>query len=99
MKRKIEKALRKVIDPELGLNIVDLGLIYGIDVDEKKVEIKMTLTTPFCPLAGFLIAQVEEKLEELGYEPEVKLVFDPPWTPERMSREVRRKLEGIFRKS
>jgi len=90
MKRIMEK-LKEVIDPELGISIVDLGLIYGVEVEGKKVKVKLTLTTPLCPLGGFVIASVEEKIRELGYEPEVELTFDPPWTPERMSPELKRK--------
>jgi metal-sulfur cluster biosynthetic enzyme len=84
----------KVMDPELGVNIVDLGLVYDVDVGEGRISIDMTLTTPGCPLAGTLAAQAEQVLREAfeGYEVEVNLVFDPPWTPDRMSAEARRML-------
>ncbi len=84
----------KVMDPELGVNIVDLGLVYDVEVGEGRISIDMTLTTPGCPLAGTLAAQAEQVLREAfeGYEVEVNLVFDPPWTPDRMSEEARRML-------
>jgi len=78
------------------VNIVDLGLVYEVDVDEEnKVRIKMTLTAPGCPLAYYLMEQVEEvvrsKLPEVR-DVHVELVWDPPWTPDRMSKEARRLL-------
>ncbi len=84
----------KVMDPELGVNIVDLGLVYNVEIDEGRISIDMTLTTPGCPLAGTLAAQAEQVLREAfaGYEVEVNLVFDPPWSPDRMSEEARRML-------
>lgn len=84
----------RVIDPELGMNVVDLGLVYDVEVGEKRISVDMTLTTPGCPLAGSLAAQAEQALREAfaGYEVDVNLVFDPPWTPERMSEEAKRAL-------
>jgi len=87
-------ALRSVIDPEIGLNIVELGLIYGVHVEKDKIKIRMTLTAPACPLASFIVQQAREKVESVpGVESvEVELVFDPPWTPERLSEEAKKKL-------
>lgn len=84
----------KVIDPELGMNIVDLGLVYDVEVGEGRISVDMTLTTPGCPLAGTIAAQAEQALREAfeGYEVNVNLVFDPPWTPDRMSEEAKRAL-------
>jgi metal-sulfur cluster biosynthetic enzyme len=81
----------RVVDPELGINVVDLGLIYDIEVEENRIVVDMTLTTPACPLAALLPAQVEEVLRErfTGYDVEVNLVWEPRWTPERMSKEAR----------
>jgi len=81
----------RVVDPELGINVVDLGLIYDVEVEENRIVVDMTLTTPACPLAALLPAQVEEVLRErfTGYEVEVNLVWEPRWTPERMSKEAR----------
>ena len=83
---EVYNVLREVIDPELGLNVVDLGLIYDVKVDKGNIHVKMTLTTPTCPLGGFILSQVESKLREhFGVEPEIELTFDPPWTPDKMS--------------
>ena len=89
----IEK-LKTVSDPEVGVNIVDLGLIYEVDVNDGDVRIKMTLTTIGCPLAYWLLGKVKEAVESI---PDVKNVdvfvtFDPPWNPEMMSEEAKKKL-------
>lgn len=77
--------LREVIDPEIGLNIVDLGLVYGVDVDISKhrIFVTMTLTTEFCPMGGAITESVEETLKDYyeGYEVGVNLIFDPSWHP------------------
>lgn len=86
----------RVYDPELGINVVDLGLIYDVEVEEGRIVVDMTLTTPACPLAASLPAEVEQALRErfAGYDVEVNLVWEPPWTPERMSAEAREMLGG-----
>ena len=91
MEEKIKKALEEVIDPELGINIVDLGLVYEVREDEGKASIEMTLTSPGCPLAGVIDRMVrEEVLSVEGVkEVDLQLVWDPPWTPEHMSEEAR----------
>lgn len=89
-KKQIYDKLSEVIDPELGVNIVDLGLIYEVKVKEKNAYIKMTFTTPACPLINVMLAQVEQKLNEIeNADIEVSIVFDPPWTPEKMSDKAR----------
>ena len=92
--KDVMKALRKCYDPEIGISIVDLGLVYGVEVDDGKVHVKMTLTTPGCPMHSFMIQDVKEKVRSLKGVKEVKidLVWDPPWTPERMSKGARKKL-------
>jgi metal-sulfur cluster biosynthetic enzyme len=98
----IREELKKVIDPELFVNIVDLGLIYEVhieDADEAKKDIKidMTLTSPMCPAGPQLISQskqVVSAIEDVG-EVEVKIVLDPPWSPDRMTDDARDQL-GIF---
>ena len=93
VKEEILKALEKVIDPELGLDVVNLGLIYGIDVDEEKREavVRMTMTSPACPVAGKILEDVQKALE--GVESieniRVELVWDPPWSPERITKKGR----------
>ncbi len=90
---EVREKLREVMDPELGVNIVDLGLIYGVEVKGSSVTVKMTFTTPACPLLNFLVQNVESKVKELGLEDvRVELVWDPPWTPERMSPEAKMQL-------
>jgi FeS assembly SUF system protein len=88
---KVIAALRTVYDPEIPINLYDLGLIYEINVDEEaNVMIKMTLTAPACPVAGSLPGEVARRIEAI---PEVKsadvmLVWDPPWSKDRMSEEA-----------
>jgi metal-sulfur cluster biosynthetic enzyme/nitrite reductase/ring-hydroxylating ferredoxin subunit len=98
----VREELKKVIDPELFVNIVDLGLIYNVDLvprDDGKTNIKidMTMTSPMCPAGPQLIAnskQVVSRLDPVG-DVEVKIVLDPPWTPDKMTDEARDQL-GIF---
>ncbi|MEQ8788076.1 MAG: metal-sulfur cluster assembly factor [Pirellulaceae bacterium] len=99
----VREELKKVIDPELFVNIVDLGLIYVVTIvsrdDEEKqdVKIEMTMTSPMCPAGPQLIANskaVVAALEEVN-DVEVKIVMDPPWTPDRMTDDARDQL-GIF---
>ncbi|MFP6768148.1 MAG: iron-sulfur cluster assembly protein [Planctomycetaceae bacterium] len=91
------ESLREVIDPELLINIVDLGLIYDIRPEHDKVTVDMTLTSPACPAGPQLVQQAKLALEKLdGVETaEINLVMTPPWTPERMTDDARDKL-GIF---
>ncbi len=91
----IVSVLRQVYDPEIPVNIYDLGLIYDIDInDEMKAEIRMTLTAPNCPVADNIIWEVQERIagieEVKGVE--VKLVFDPPWDQSMMSEEAKLEL-------
>jgi FeS assembly SUF system protein len=80
--------LRTVFDPEIPVNIYDLGLVYEVDVDPAgKVQIQMTLTSPACPVAGSLPPEVESKIKTIEgvTDAVVEVVWDPPWTPERMT--------------
>lgn len=84
-------ALEEVIDPEIGVNIVDLGLVYGIkETDGGKTLVEMTLTIPECPLADQIVADVTQAVESIVGDgnAEVKLVFEPKWTPARMNDEA-----------
>jgi metal-sulfur cluster biosynthetic enzyme len=89
-------ALRQVYDPEIGLNIVDLGLIYQIDFDEdnKIIFVSMTLTTQFCPMGDSIRSNTGSAMESAfpGYTIDITLVFDPPWSQERISEEGKRYL-------
>ncbi|WP_455212004.1 SUF system Fe-S cluster assembly protein [Kaarinaea lacus] len=89
---KIIEAVKTVYDPEIPVNIYDLGLIYNIDIsDDNNVHIDMTLTAPACPVADILPGQVAAAVRQLDEVNDVKveLVFDPPWTMERMSEEAK----------
>ena len=81
--------LSTVMDPELHIDIVSLGLIYSVTVSQRHVQITMTLTTPGCPLAPIIDRMIKEALEPLGAEVELELVWDPPWVAEMMSEEAR----------
>lgn len=120
VKEEILSKLRQVIDPELGMNIVDIGLIYAVDIgpkpesaDEQKTEpkngvkneskeksqvaklnqkimIKMTFTTPACPMINEMLQEIQSKLEELpDLDIEISVVFDPPWNPEMMTEKAK----------
>jgi metal-sulfur cluster biosynthetic enzyme len=81
-------ALRQVVDPELGVNIVDLGLVYGTEVRDGQVRVRMTMTTPACPMEELLMEMVHSAImREIpdARSVEVDLVWDPPWRPEMMS--------------
>jgi metal-sulfur cluster biosynthetic enzyme len=89
--QEVLENLKGVIDPELGLNIVDLGLVYDIDVEDGKATVTMTLTSPGCPAGGMIMSGAQEAAgrAEGVDEAEVKLVWKPFWTPERIDPEVR----------
>jgi metal-sulfur cluster biosynthetic enzyme len=99
---KVREALKQVIDPELFVNIVDLGLIYDVSITEAEegksnVDVQMTMTSPACPAGPQLLGQSKQavgNLEGVGAV-DVRLVMDPPWTPDRMTEDARDQL-GIF---
>ncbi len=85
-------ALRGVVDPELGIDIVSLGLVYALTAGPERIELTMTMTSPACPMSTMLVAEVEDALAALapdGTAVDVRLVWEPAWTPERMSAEAR----------
>jgi len=89
---QIVDALREIFDPEIPVNIYDLGLIYAIEIDEYgDADILMTLTAPACPVAGTLPGEVADKVLEIegSGQVRVKITWDPPWTPENMSEVAR----------
>lgn len=92
--KDVTKALREVKDPELGLDLVVLGLIYDIEIEEGAVHAIISLTSPMCPVAGQIVEDVKTAIEGVeGVESaEVELTFDPPWTPERISPLIRASL-------
>lgn len=92
---QVIEALRTCFDPEIPVNIYDLGLVYKIEVDPYGVvNIQMTLTAPGCPVAGSLPAEVEAKVKAVSgvKDAKVELVWDPPWTPDRMSEAAKLEL-------
>lgn len=93
-KDAVLQALKTVIDPELGVNVVDLGLIYDVHVAGDAVDVTMTLTTPGCPLHAAIARGAQTAVRNVpGIEQAtVNVVWDPPWTPERMSPEARARL-------
>ncbi|MCO6438870.1 MAG: SUF system Fe-S cluster assembly protein [Phycisphaerae bacterium] len=91
----VVEVLRTCFDPEIPVNIYDLGLIYDIDAGPNgEVEVKMTLTSPACPVAGSLPPEVEQKIRTVDgvTDAKVEVVWDPPWTPERMSEAAKLQL-------
>ncbi len=88
---EVTEALREVIDPELGLDFVELGLIYGVEVEDAAVRVTFTLTSPGCPIGPQVSEQIEEFVGELDGVQEVHptMTFSPPWTPERMSEDAK----------
>ena len=89
--------LKNVIDPELGINIVDLGLVYEVAVEDKTVHIEYTLTTMGCPIGPLIESQMKQLVAQVdGVEDfEAEMVFSPPWTPDKMSEEAKAAL-GMF---
>ena len=87
----IYESLRNVFDPEIPVNVVDLGLIYDVQVKENDVYVQMTLTFPGCGMGPYIAQQAEWAIQEIEGvdEVEIELVFDPPWTPELISEEAK----------
>ena len=89
---EVHDALREVIDPELGLDFVELGLIYGVDIDEAgAIKVTYTLTTPGCPIGPQVESQIQEFVSEIEgvASVESELVFTPPWSPDLMSEDAK----------
>lgn len=95
-KETLIEALRTVFDPEIPINVWDLGLIYDLHTTENdKVIVKFTMTSPTCPFAGILKADMESKLKTVSgvSEVELQLTFNPPWNPEKMTPEGKAQME------
>lgn len=92
--KDVRTALKQVKDPELGLDLVVLGLIYDIEIEGPSVKAVISLTSPFCPVAGQIVEDVKQAIEgvEGVDEAEVELTFEPPWTPERIAPLIRASL-------
>ena len=100
---QVREALKQVVDPELFVNVVDLGLVYDVRIKDaaeeggSDVEVDMTMTSPACPAGPQILGQSKDVVSRLNgvREVDVKLVMDPPWTPDRMSEDAKDQL-GIF---
>lgn len=92
--KDVIKKLKECYDPEVPINIVDLGLIYDIKIKNNNILVKMTLTTPHCPMGSFILQDVEEKLKSLKGVKDVKveLVWNHPWTPNKMSKGAKKRI-------
>ena len=91
---QVRDALKEVIDPEIGINIVDLGLVYDVSVGDGAVMVDFTVTTPLCPLGSYLSQAIQRRLLALPGVASVEshLVYDPPWNPSMISEEARKVL-------
>jgi metal-sulfur cluster biosynthetic enzyme len=86
------EALRAVEDPEAGMSIVDLGLVYGVEVAPSRIHVRITMTSPACPVAPYIVEEAVAAIRAAAADVpdvDVELVWDPPWTPERMSASAR----------
>ncbi len=94
LEKKVREVLKTVVDPELHINIVDLGLVYDVREEAGEVEVEMTLTTPGCPLASVIDQKIREAVTKVPGVKSVtlELTFDPPWTQEMMSDEAKAEL-------
>lgn len=91
----IRDALRRVVDPEVGANIVDLGLVYRIAIDGRQVLVEMTMTSPACPMGEMIVDDAYAELDRVlpdDWRPEIRLVWEPPWNPTLMSEQCRLRL-------
>lgn len=93
-REQVDEKLKMCFDPEIPVNVLDLGLIYGVDIEDEKVHVRMTLTAPGCGMGPMIAEDVRTKLMALPgiKEAKVDLTFDPPWTPEKMSGDAKRQL-------
>jgi metal-sulfur cluster biosynthetic enzyme len=88
------QALRDVYDPEIGVNVVDLGLVYRLEINQGNVDIDLSMTTPGCPAIGPMLEMADRAVRQVPgvKDVHIELVWDPPWTPDRMSDDVKRAL-------
>ena len=92
----VEEAMKDVVDPELGINVVDLGLLYGVDIDaEKNVTLDMTLTSAACPLTDVIMDQTNQALEGIVNDVAINWVWMPPWGPDKITPDGREQLRAL----
>lgn len=92
LRRPIEQALHRVIDPEVAMTIVDVGLVYGVTLQDHHLHARLTMTSAACPVTDLILDEAEAELQKVvpsGTEVEVELVWEPPWGPERLSPRAR----------
>lgn len=97
MDLEVLRALRAVLDPELGVDVVSLGLVYETSREGERARVVMTMTSPACPLGEVIVEDARTAVESMVpgvRHADIELVFEPPWTPDRMSPEARRQLGG-----
>src|ERR1700735_529977 len=94
----VRESLRMVIDPELGISIVDLGLVYGVEINDGDVKVKLTLTSPACPLGAVIQGQAHTALKKIPWvkEAKIELVWSPRWDPRKMASEDAQMQLGIL---
>jgi metal-sulfur cluster biosynthetic enzyme len=94
-KEKVKEALKNVTDPEIGMNIVDLGLVYYIEEEAGKLKIEMTMTSPMCPATEEIVENSKQFAKTVNgvKEVEIQLVWDPPWDPDKMTDEGKAQLD------
>jgi len=93
LRQPVTAALSRVVDPEVSLNIVDVGLVYGVTVDADTVHVRMTMTSAACPVIDLIVEDAELELDKVVPERlkiRMELVWEPPWTPDRMSADAKR---------
>lgn len=93
LRQPLVAALTRVVDPEVAMSIVDVGLIYGVTVTDEKLHVRLTMTSAACPVADLIIDEVETELDRVAPQElliEVELVWEPPWSADRMSERARR---------
>lgn len=91
----VREVLKTVLDPEVGIDVIELGLVYGIETGADSVHVRMTMTSAACPMGDMLIEDVERALADglpAGTHAEIELVWEPAWTPDRMSEQAKRTL-------
>lgn len=91
---EVKAALKMVEDPEAGMSVLDLGLVYGITLEPGKVRVDMTMTSPACPASEYIVDEAAAAIRGVapeGTEVEVRLVWEPPWSPERMSEDAQQR--------
>jgi metal-sulfur cluster biosynthetic enzyme len=92
---EVTEAMKDVVDPELGINVVDLGLVYGVHVDGTNVVLDMTLTSAACPLTDVITDQTNAALEGLASEVAINWVWMPPWGPDKITEDGREQLRAL----